>query len=216
VAKPSDDYYALLGIDAGADDEELKRAWRKLALEWHPDRAGADATVMFQRISVAYTVLSDPDARQAYDRWYEANAPKPIRPRSSSRPVPPLGPRAPSVMLDRLRGPLNSLLMRGVAEWVDASLIDLFLDADEAAQGGMITISMRVPVRCQACNADITKPCAPCGGQRTVEDLFSAWLAVRPGVVDGTILTPSAWLRGMLEPVYFRVRLGAARASLGG
>ncbi len=198
MAKPTDDYYALLGIDLDADDDALKRAWRQLALEWHPDRAGAEATQMFQRISVAYTVLADPDARAAYDRWSEATMPKAAQ-RKKSRPEPPLGPRAPSVMLDRLRGPLNSLLMRGVAEWVDSSLIDLFLTAEEAAQGGMITISMRVPVR---------------AGDAIVEDLFSAWLAVRPGVVDGTILTPSAWLKGMVEPVYFRVRLTSAQSQL--
>ena len=66
AGKPHDDYYALLGIEYGVDEDELKRAWRKLALEHHPDRAGADATLLFQRISVAYSVLSDPDARSAW------------------------------------------------------------------------------------------------------------------------------------------------------
>lgn len=209
AAKPSDDYYALLGIDAGARNEDLKRAWRKLALEWHPDRAGQDATLMFQRISVAYSVLSDPDARAAYDRWCDANAPKPRAETASPPHAPPIGPRAPGVMLHRLRGHLNSLLMGGVAAWVDARLIDLFLSEEEATQGGMTTITMRVPVRCPACHADVTKACGHCNGQRTLDDLFSAWLAIRPGVAEGTILTPSAWLPGQLQPVYFRVRLGA-------
>jgi curved DNA-binding protein CbpA len=194
AGKPADDYYALLGIDPGADDEELKRAWRKLALEWHPDRAGAEATAMFQRISVAYSVLADADARAAYDRWFEANTPKPHKATSSREHVAPVGPRAPGVMLDRLRAQLNSLLMRGIAAWVDDGLIDLFLTEEEATQGGMATITMRVPVR---------------QGDQIVDELFSAWLAIRPGVAEGTILTPSAWLPGQLEPVYFRVRLGA-------
>ena len=60
-----DDYYALLGVDADADDEELRVAWRTLAALWHPDRAGAEATARFQRISHAYDVLSDPLARMA-------------------------------------------------------------------------------------------------------------------------------------------------------
>ena len=212
ASRPSDDYYALLGIDAGADDDELKRAWRKLALEWHPDRAGSEATLMFQRISVAYTVLSDPEARAAYDRWYEANAPKRPAPKKPRAAEPPLGPRAPGIMLDRLRAQLNSLLMRGIAAWANDGLIDLFLADEEATQGGMATITMRVPVRCSLCKGDVTRPCAQCGGQRTVEELFSAWLAIRPGVADGTILTPSAWLPGQLEPVYFRVRLGRAQS----
>jgi curved DNA-binding protein CbpA len=137
-----DDYYALLGITVQAGHAEVRRAWRRLALQWHPDRAGPDATPMFQRISVAYSVLSDPDARAAYDRWLDATLPKP--PPKRADPEPPLGPRAPGIMLDRLRGPLNSLLMRGVARWAEDDIIELMLEPDEAAQGGMIQISMRV------------------------------------------------------------------------
>src|SRR3954471_9293709 len=66
--RPSDDYYALLGVEANADDDALRRAWRQLAARWHPDRAGAAATATFQQLSAAYTVLSDPAARAAYDR----------------------------------------------------------------------------------------------------------------------------------------------------
>lgn len=90
-----------------------------------------------------------------------------------------------------LSGTLDSLLARGVARWSGDGLVDLHVDEATAAEGGMITISMRVPVR---------------RDDAVVEELFSAWLAVRPGVADGTTLTPSAWLPGMIAPVYFRVR----------
>jgi molecular chaperone DnaJ len=193
-----DDYYAMLGIASDADDEEVRRVWRKLALEWHPDRAGPGTTERFQRISAAYAVLSDPEARAAYDRFRGETAKK--------APTPAVGQRAPGVLLRRLSSPLNALLMRGVARWAEGDMIELFVDADEAKTGGMVTIPMRVQVHCPACNGE-AKPCATCNGQRTVEDLFAAWLAVRPGVADGTILTPSAWLPGMVHPVYFRVRL---------
>ena len=63
-----DDYHALLGVHPDADSDELRRAWRQLALRWHPDRAGDVAKATFQRLSAAYTVLSDPIARAAYDR----------------------------------------------------------------------------------------------------------------------------------------------------
>src|SRR5205814_4572120 len=65
---PFADYYALLGVHAGVDDEELRSAWRRLAARWHPDRAGLGATEKFQQLSAAYTVLSDPLTRMAYDR----------------------------------------------------------------------------------------------------------------------------------------------------
>ena len=113
-------------------------------------------------------------------------------------------------MLRRLCGPLNALLACGVARRAEDDVIELFLNAQEASEGGMVTISMRVPVRCPACAADAAGPCARCGMSRTVDELFSAWLAVRPGVADGTVLTPSALLPGMVRPVSFRVRLRGA------
>jgi curved DNA-binding protein CbpA len=177
VSSFDDDYYELLGVESTATDEELRRVWRQVALKWHPDRAGTDTTFIFQRLSAIYAVLSDPEARAAYDRW-RTPAQAPSMPRA----------RAPGVLLARLCAPLKSLLARGVAQHAAEGMIDLFLDSTEAAAGGMITISMRVPVR---------------GGG---DEVFAAWLAVRPGVVEGTILTPSAWLPNMERPVYFRVR----------
>jgi len=204
AAVSAEDYYAVLGVSETIDDDELRRVWRKLALELHPDRAGPGTTDRFARISAAYAVLSDPEARIAYDRWRGITAKR--------ASTPAVGPRAPGVLLQRLSAPLNALLMRGVARWADGDMIDLFIDHDEATTGGMVTIPMRVQVRCPACDGDATKPCSHCNGQRTVEDLFAAWLAVRPGVADGTILTPSAWLPGMVHPVYFRVRLATSTA----
>ena len=62
------DLYEVLGVPKGSDDAELKRAFRKLAQQWHPDvntEPGADAR--FKEINEAYQVLSDPQRRQAYD-----------------------------------------------------------------------------------------------------------------------------------------------------
>jgi len=205
----SDDYYALLGIDAEADDAGLRRAWRHLALRWHPDRAGPDATATFQKILTAYTVLSDPNARAAYDRKRGAPARRVRSDAATSTPPAPPRRRAPGVMIKRLSGSLPGLLARGVARHADDGVIELVLDAQEASEGGMVTISMRVPVRCPSCTAEATAPCTRCGTSRTVDELFSAWLAVPPDVADGTVLAPSALLRGMLHPVSFRVRLPA-------
>jgi molecular chaperone DnaJ len=211
-----DDYYELLGIDAGADEDEVHRAWRKLALRWHPDRAGPDTTFIFQKLLAAYTVLSDPDARAAYDRQRGGPA-RGARVGDGEDPgAPPAAGRrrAPGVMLQRLCGSLNALLGCGVARRVagDDSVIELFVNAEEAAEGGMVTISMRVPVRCPACEGETARAsaCVPCGASGTLEEPFSAWLAVRPGVAEGTVLIPSAMLPGMIRPVSFRVRLRGA------
>jgi molecular chaperone DnaJ len=68
------DYYELLEVGRTCDDAELKSAFRKLAMKHHPDRNGgsAEATSRFKEINEAYSVLSDPNKRAAYDRFGHA------------------------------------------------------------------------------------------------------------------------------------------------
>lgn len=67
------DYYEVLGVQKTASAEEIKRAYRKLALEWHPDRnKSANATEKFKEINEAFEVLHDEKKRQSYDQFGHA------------------------------------------------------------------------------------------------------------------------------------------------
>ena len=73
------DYYEVLGVEKGASTDEIKSAYRKLALKWHPDKwvNGTDAEKKtaeekFKEASEAYSVLSDPDKKARYDQFGHA------------------------------------------------------------------------------------------------------------------------------------------------
>src|SRR4029079_5586695 len=68
------DFYSVLGVGKTASDDDIKKAYRKLAMQFHPDRnnGSREAEEKFKEITEAYDVLRDPNKRAAYDRYGEA------------------------------------------------------------------------------------------------------------------------------------------------
>jgi len=72
VPRQSKDYYAILGLSRGASQEDIKKAYKKLIKQWHPDLNSdrkKEAEQKFKEIQEAYEVLSDPQKRAMYDRF---------------------------------------------------------------------------------------------------------------------------------------------------
>ncbi len=76
------DYYRILGVERDANDGDIKRAYRKLARELHPDVTGDDprTTERFKQVSVAYETLSDPQRRKSYDMFGDKDSGPPPSP----------------------------------------------------------------------------------------------------------------------------------------
>lgn len=182
------DYYEILGVDRKASEEEIKRAFRRLAMEYHPDRnRNEDAEQRFKEVSEAYQVLSDAEKRQTYDRFGHAG----------------LGGNGVG------QGFEDADIFGGFGDIFDAFFgggfrrrpragpqrgsdlqVALDLDFNEAALGTEKEVTINRLERCERCKGNRSEPgtspqtCATCKGagqvRRSQQSLFGQFVQVVP------------------------------------
>jgi molecular chaperone DnaJ len=172
------DYYEVLGTERTATEEEIKKAYRKLALKYHPDRNPNDkaAEEKFKELGEAYEVLMDPQSRAAYDQYgHAAFGP---RARQSSHFHDPTDifreVFGNSGIFDDFFGGGASQARPGGPVRGDDLRYDMQLTFMEAAQGCEKEITVNKLGECESCKGSgaepgaTTKNCATCGGRGQV------------------------------------------------
>src|ERR687884_724997 len=126
MATTDHDYYELLGVSRDADEQEIKKAFRRLARQLHPDVSEEpDAEVRFREISEAYEVLANAETRQLYDRYGHAGL--------------------------RSGGDLFGAGMRGAGSRGGDVAAEIEIELVDAARGTNADVPLEVAVTCAGC-----------------------------------------------------------------
>ncbi len=179
------DYYKILGVDRSATNDEIRKAYRKLARKYHPDinPGNKEAENKFKELSVAYDALSDTDKRKLYDEFGEAglasgfDAEKARTHREwQQQSARPGGSYEYSTDdLGDIFGDLGGMFgggRRARSGPVQGEDIEAVMDIDflDAVRGFRTSLTLQRPVQCETCHGDGTQPgstpitCPECGG----------------------------------------------------
>jgi molecular chaperone DnaJ len=174
------DYYEVLGVSREVDADELKRSYRRLAMEYHPDRNGGDeeAARKFKEVAEAFEVLSDPEKRQLYDRYGHAGLEGGGLPSFSAG-------RSPFDLFSEVLGDIFG--MGGGRHGPQGGrdlLLDIELDLTEAAFGVKKTVQFHRQEVCSDCSGSGARPgskptaCRHCGGRGAVYRSLGGFMRV--------------------------------------
>jgi molecular chaperone DnaJ len=178
----SDDYYQTLGVDRGSSDAELKKAYKRLAAKWHPDRhQNSDAAKQkFQKIQEAYAVLSDSKKRTMYDQYGKEG----VNASGQQQGFDDMGDVLNNIFGDIFGGGGFS----GRASRQDTRGSDLSYTLDVTLQellfGTKKEISFQSLVNCETCDGSGAKPgskrvnCSQCHGHGQVQ-INQGFISVR-------------------------------------
>jgi molecular chaperone DnaJ len=195
------DYYELLGVPRTADTDEIKKAYRQLALQYHPDRnqGSKEAEERFKEVTQAYEVLRDADKRAVYDRYGEQG----LKGRSGPQPGFDFGDAIEIFMrdcggfsgLEDLFGARGARTQRTASRRGQTVRIRLPLSLGDVAKGVTKTVRVSLLDNCSRCDGSGAEPgtapatCQACGGsgeERHVQrSVFGQFVSVQPCRVCG-------------------------------
>jgi molecular chaperone DnaJ len=226
---PVFDYYAVLGVERTVGASQLRRTYRLLALQFHPDRAGIQSTEVFQRIAEAYRVLSDAAARAAYDERLRAAESSRFG-RRDGQPADDLregdvygpggkitwsrgrrDPHRADDLIDRLCGSLDVLVERQVARRSADGVLELLLRPDEAGVGGTVAIDTAVDIVCPTCYGGARAGelwCVRCDYAGTTRENVTVCVPIPEAVADGAAFNVHTDPHGRAPPLRVRIRVG--------
>ena len=166
MATAERDYYELLGVARGASDADIKKAFRKLARELHPDVSKEpDAQEQFRAVAEAYEVLSKAETRQLYDRYGHAGLRK-----GGYNPADFNFSNLTDIFSAFFGDDLFGRNRGGRARGGDVG-VSVSIELAEAFTGVKRTVEVDVAATCERCDGDGAEPgtervtCATCGGQ---------------------------------------------------
>ncbi len=189
------DYYELLGVSRDAGPDDIKKAYRRLAMRYHPDRnSSVDAEERFKQVTEAYEVLRDPTKRDLYDRYGEAGL---RRGAGGQAPFSGFGSFADAFevfMREFGAGGLGDLFGGGRSSHEPrrgSSLkVSVSITLEEAARGVERTLRYAVMQRCERCGGAGAEPgstavrCGTCAGAGEVRhvqrSMLGQFVSVRP------------------------------------
>ena len=203
MAATSRDYYQVLGISRTASPDEIKKAYRRLARQTHPDlHSGPKKSEMekkFKELNEAHEVLSDPDKRKKYDQygsqWEQAEAFEQARQRAGGRGFEghdaggSSGGEAFSDMFENLFGGRSRGGGRGFAVTGEDLETEAQLTLKEVLTGVTKRINMREPQMCTICQGSGLyrgRTCPTCAGTGFMTDSKTIEVKIPPGVQEGT------------------------------
>ncbi|MGH9150612.1 MAG: DnaJ domain-containing protein, partial [Acidimicrobiales bacterium] len=197
------DYYALLGVSAGATDDQIKKAYRKLARELHPDANPGDkeSEERFKEVTLAYETLRDPERRHRYDMF----GPDGAKAGAGGEPFAGFAAGLGDLFEVFLGGARTG--GRGGAGGRAGPLrgpdieVSLEIDFEEAVFGAEKKVTLRAPFACDACGARgsrggaTPRTCPTCAGTGQVRQ-------VRQSILGQMVTAgPCPACRGMGEEV---------------